>query len=142
MAALLDVSALIALLDPEHSKHREMASWFIRESERGWATCPLTQNGFLRIVTGPRYANPLPPAQAWDALASACDLASHQFWPCDLSLLDRSRFDPGRITGPAQLTDAYLLGLAVERGGSFVTLDRRISPYSVPGAAAEHLATL
>jgi toxin-antitoxin system PIN domain toxin len=142
MVALLDVSVLIALLDSEHVSHARTADWFLRHAGRGWATCALTENGFMRIVTGSRYPNPAPIGVAWEALESAISLDSHEFWPCDLSLLDRERFDPGSILGPSQITDAYLLGLATQHRGEFATLDQRISANSAKGAGAANLIVI
>ncbi|MDR1152919.1 MAG: hypothetical protein LBK72_10720 [Bifidobacteriaceae bacterium] len=142
MRALLDVSALIALLDPQHSMHPEVTDWFVAESAAGWSTCPITENGFLRIVSSARYANPVSLALAWDALATACRMPGHEFWPCDVSALDPSSFSATRVLTSAQITDTYLLAMAVRHEGTLLTLDRRISADSVPGAASRHLTML
>ncbi|MDR1152328.1 MAG: hypothetical protein LBK72_07630 [Bifidobacteriaceae bacterium] len=142
MTALLDVSALIALLDPQHSMHAEVADWFVAESGAGWSTCPVTENGFLRIVTGTRYTNPVALPLAWAALGTACQRPSHEFWPCDISVLERSLFVADRALTSAQITDIYLLGMAVRHQGTLLTLDRRISSESVSGASSRHLTVL
>lgn len=138
----MDASALLALLDPDHPRHDDMAQWFDGHSKRGWATCAITENGYLRIITAPRYANPVSIDVAADSLLQTRTAPDHEFWPCDLSLFDRPTYDTDRILGPSQIPDIYLLGLAVAHGGTFVTLDRRISPNSVVGATDRHLSII
>lgn len=108
----------------------------------GWASCPLTQNGCIRIMAQPGYANSAPAAQVAQRLAEAAGDASHEFWPDDVSLLEPGRLDWSRVLGPRQVTNAYLLSLAVVHGGRFVTFDRGVPLPVVPGAKARHLVTL
>jgi len=135
MRALLDVNVLIALLDADHVSHRAATVWFEREGPSGWASCPITQNGCVRIMSHPGYPNPLPVALVLARLADACAAPFHAFWPDDVSLLDPAIADPSRIHGPRQLTDIYLVALAVRHRGRFVTFDRSIALEAVRGAA-------
>lgn len=140
--ALLDINVLLALLDADHVDHVRARDWLDGEIGSGWASCPITQNGFLRIVSQPRYPSPVAPAVAADLLQRACGAQHHEFWPCDLSLLDERLADRTRIHGPRQVTDTYLLALAVRRGGRFVTFDRSIVLSAVVNATQDHLVVL
>lgn len=140
--ALLDINVLLALLDADHVDHVRARDWLDGEIGSGWASCPITQNGFLRIVSQPRYPSPVAPAVAADLLQRACSTPHHEFWPCDISLLDEQLVDRTRIHGPRQVTDAYLLALGVRRGGRFVTFDRSIVLSAVVTATQEHLVVL
>lgn len=86
--ALLDVSVLLALMDPDHVQQRRVHWWVGEHKEAGWASCALTQNGFVRIVSQPRYPNPVPVARAVETLRGSMASTAHEFWPCDLSLAD------------------------------------------------------
>jgi toxin-antitoxin system PIN domain toxin len=140
--ALLDVNVLLALLDADHVDHASAWSWFDAAVSAGWASCAITENGFVRIISQPRYPSPIAPAEAVALLAGARSGSDHVFWPCDLSILDPAVVDATRVHGPRQVTDAYLLALAVARGGRFVTFDRRLALAAVPGAKPEHLVVL
>lgn len=142
MRALLDVNVLIALLDEDHTSHGIAREWFHDNAAAGWASCPLTQNGCVRIMSHHGYANPLPVPPVMERLREATASAHHAFWPDDLSLLDEAVADATRIHGPRQLTDLYLLALAVRRGGRFVTFDRAIALNAIHGAKPKHLLTL
>ncbi|MBX3707586.1 MAG: PIN domain-containing protein [Pseudomonadales bacterium] len=142
MRGLLDVNVLIALLDSDHVAHRSALDWFSQQDRAGWASCPITQNGCIRIMSHPRYANPVPVPFVVERLGEATAHPLHEFWPDDLSVLDATRVDPARIHGAQQLTDTYLLALAVAHGGRLVTYDRRVSIASVRQASAEHLLQL
>lgn len=142
MRALLDVNVLVALLDAGHLHHRAATAWLAAQGSRGWASCPLTQNGCLRILSLPGYPNPQPTALVAQRLAVAVADRSHAFWPDDLSLLEAERVRWDRVLGPRQLTDLYLLALAVQRRGTLVTLNRAVDPAAVPGAAARHLTVI
>lgn len=142
MRALLDVNVLIALFDSDHVDHARGRAWFAAEVRHGWASCAVTENGFVRVVSQPRYPSPVPTALAVARLARATQEVHHEFWPCDLSLLDERVFDRSRIHGPRQVTDAYLLALAVARTGRLVTFDRTIALESVVGARAANLVVL
>ena len=140
--ALLDVNVLLALLDADHADHRRARSWLESEIAHGWASCALTENGFVRILSQPRYPSPVSPSEAVRRLRRATETEFHERWPCDLCLLDAERFDVSRLHGPRQVTDVYLLALAVERQGRLVTFDRSISVGAVRGAEADHLVVL
>lgn len=140
--ALLDVNVLLALLDSDHVDHRRARDWLDGEIAAGWASCAITENGFVRIISQPRYPSPVPPSKAIELLGRARGGRHHVFWTCDVSVLDTNVVDATRIHGPRQVTDAYLLALAVTREGRFVTFDRSLSLASVPGATEDHLTVL
>lgn len=142
MRALLDVNVLIALLDAGHIHHVLAMSWLEREIGRGWASCPITQNGCVRIMSQPNYPGALPAAQVAARLAEASASVEHEFWPASVSLLEAGMFDWSRILGHRQVTDAYLLSLAVRHGGRLVTFDQRIATGAVAGAKSEQLVVL
>src|SRR2546422_756085 len=142
MRALLDVNVLIALLDSDHSLHVPATAWFKGHGNNGWASCPITQNGCVRVMSSPGYPGMLPVQAIVERLAMASNTRLHEFWADDLSLLDPTLFDPLRIHGPRQITDLYLLALAVKHRGSFVTFDRLISTDAVKRAARGHLVRL
>lgn len=124
---LLDVNVLIALIDPRHVHHALAHHWLQRGGGRSWATCPLTENGVLRIVGHARYANtPGSPAACVVSVLSLLAHAGHVFWTDDISLLDAARVDSARLLDSSQVTDTYLLALAVAHGGKLATLDRRL----------------
>jgi toxin-antitoxin system PIN domain toxin len=140
--ALLDVNALLALLDSDHVDHGRAHEWLDAEIRAGWASCAITENGFVRIISQPRYPSPISVAQATDLLAGACEAGDHEFWACDVSLIDANVVDRSRIYGPRQVTDAYLLALAVANDGRFATFDRSLSLAPVRGATEDHLALI
>lgn len=142
MRALLDVNVLLALFDPGHLFHQRARAWWHTNREHGWASCPLTENGYLRIVSQKSYPRAV---RLPDALRLLCNWAQpplHEFWPDDVSLIDATRFDYGRLLGPKQITDVYLLALAVKNAGRLITCDRGISPLTVKGATSENLVTI
>jgi uncharacterized protein len=140
--ALLDINILIALLDSDHVDHRRARDWLHDDIAYGWASCAITQNGFVRVVSQPRYPSPVSPAQAIGRLAAATSTEHHEFWSCSVSLLDHLVVDRTHLHGPRQVTDAYLLALATANDGRLVTFDRSIALSSVPGASEANLATL
>jgi len=142
MRALLDVNVLIALLDAAHIDHRPARRWLSANIEHGWASCPITQNGCVRILSQPSYPNTVPTELALQRLAGACATPMHHFWPDDLSLLDADVLNRDLVYGPNQLSDIYLLALATRHGGRFVTFDRKIPLTAVRGARPEHLQLL
>jgi len=134
---LLDVSVLVALCDSAHEFHGEAAAWFVAVRPDGWATCPLTENGLVRIFGHPAYpGGPGSPARALPLLHALARTPGHAFWPDELSLRDRAAFPSLAGTTAASLTDLYLLALAVHHGARFATFDRRIDPAVVPGGPA------
>ncbi len=142
MRALLDVNVLIALSDPDHVFHSVAKTWWVLNREQGWATCPLTQNGCVRIVSQPGYPNPQSVITVARLLAHTCADPCHEFWPDDASLLDPGQFEHNRIHGHRQITDLYLLGLAVRHGGRLVTFDGKIPLSAVHGAHKQHVLAL
>lgn len=134
MIHLLDINVLLAVADTNHLHHRPAVRFFQeRAIEDGWATCPLTQNGFLRIFGLADYPNGVgSPSMALPVLKSMIASRGHQFWPDSISLTDPDVVQiPDR---PKQITDCYLLALATAKGGRFATFDRRIRTDSVKGA--------
>jgi len=142
MRALLDVNVLIALLDMDHIHHPVASNWLLANIHTGWASCPLTQNGCIRIMAQPGYPNALPPAQVAQRLSEAAGTDHHHFWADDLSLLETGVVHWESVLGSRQVTDVYLLALAVHRAGRLVTFDRAISRRAVQGAEPEHLVVL
>ncbi len=132
MTFLLDVNVLIALVDPAHVGHDLAHDWFAREGRTSWATCPLTENGLIRIVGHPRYPNSLgSPAAAMELLNRLCALPGHVFWGDAISLRDAPNLDASKILAPAQVTDVYLLALAAANAGVLATLDKRLPTNAV-----------
>jgi uncharacterized protein len=142
MRALLDVNVLIALLDSDHTSHAVAFDWFKEHAREGWASCAITQNGCIRIMSNPGYPNALSIQSVMKRLADACEEDVHEFWTNDISLLDQSAVDPTRVHGPRQLTDIYLLALAVHHKGRFVTFDTGIPLAAVRNATTQHLVVL
>jgi toxin-antitoxin system PIN domain toxin len=127
MTFLLDVSVIIALLDRKHVGHDSAHEWFAATGKASWATCPIVENGVVRILSQPSYPTPLPsPAAAATFLRQMFGVGGHVFWHDDLSLLTSPLIDLTRILSSAQITDSYLLALAVARNGRLATLDRRL----------------
>jgi toxin-antitoxin system PIN domain toxin len=140
--ALLDVNVLIALLDSDHASHDSAINWFAKHAREGWASCPITQNGCIRIMSNPGYPNSLPAQAVIERLAEACHQDIHEFWPDKVSLLDSDVVDSTRIHGPRQLTDIYLLALAVQHEGRLVTFDTGIPIAAVRKGTTTHLLIL
>jgi uncharacterized protein len=139
--SLIDINVLIALIDPAHIQHDRAHEWFAASGKKAWATCPLTENGVLRIVGHARYPNsPGTPAVVAELLTTLCALPGHDFWPDDITLLDAGRVDASRLLDSAQVTDSYLLALAKAHGGQLATFDHRLVVDAVVnGAQALHL---
>ena len=140
--ALLDINVLLALLDHDHVQHERAKEWLNGEIRHGWASCAITQNGFIRIRSQPSYPGAASPREAAQRLATATATDHHRYWRCDLSILDDTVFDHSRIHGARQVTDLYLLGLAAHHGGRFVTFDRAIAPAAARVARAANLVVL
>jgi toxin-antitoxin system PIN domain toxin len=141
-AGLLDVNVLIALIDPAHEFHEAAHVWFKANRQNGWATCPITENGCLRIMSKPGYPFPgLTVDRVRGILSELVRLDGHCFWPDSVSILHEDRFKLNRAT-PKQLTDLYLLALAVTQGGRLVTFDRTIPWQTVMGCNADNLEVL
>jgi uncharacterized protein len=142
MRALLDVNVLIALLDADHSLHAPATQWFAANARDGWASCPITENGCVRIMSHPGYPNALPVRAVIERLADATANPLHAFWPDDVSLLNAKVADPARIHGPRQLSDLYLLALAIRHRGRLVTFDKSIPLEAIRGAERKHVLVL
>jgi toxin-antitoxin system PIN domain toxin len=140
--SLLDVNVLIALLDAAHIHHALATTWLQRAIGTGWASCPITQNGCIRIMSQPAYPGALAAADVAQRLGEAAAGPAHQFWPADIDLVQVGAVDWQRVLGHRQVTDVYLLALAVRRAGRLVTFDRRITAAAVPGASAAQLVVI
>jgi uncharacterized protein len=137
--ALLDVNVLVALFSPDHIHHEAAHAWFSANRTHGWASCPLTENGLLRVLSNAAYTGSHESTLAIrKRLDSFCSSGDHSFWPDQLSLRDERRFKLSGVTH-GQITDVYLLGLAAERGGRLATFDRRIPLTAAIGADQEQL---
>jgi toxin-antitoxin system PIN domain toxin len=142
MRALLDVNVLIALLDADHISHQAAMDWFSANAGNGWASCPITQNGCVRIMSHPAYPGAPAVSDVVQRLHRASVDPVHQFWPDDISVLDAHCIDATRVHSPKQLTDVYLLALAVRHGGVLVTFERSIATSAVRGATARSIVVL
>ena len=142
MRALLDVNVLIALLDGSHLHHQRALHWLHVHIQHGWASCPITQNACIRIMSQPTYPNARSPNDIASRLREATATEHHKFWPDAVSVLETERFNWPQLWISRQLTDAYLLALAVRNNGVFVTLDQHIQLGTVYGAQAQHLLVL
>ena len=126
-AFLLDANVLIALAWPSHTAHERVLQWFARNSRLGWATCPFTECAFVRIVSNPAFSpNYLTITEAVRLLTLNVSHPEHHFWPDDLPLHNAIRPMQERMWGHNQVTDGYLLGLAIHRKGRLATLDRSL----------------
>jgi toxin-antitoxin system PIN domain toxin len=142
LRALLDVNVLVALFDAAHVHHRAAHDWWSRHRADGWASCPITQNGCIRVLSQPRYPGALPVSEITRRLREATRQADHEFWVDSVTLCDEQRFRLTDLATPKTLTDTYLLGLAIENGGRLVTFDRTVAPATVVGAQAKQLLVL
>ena len=131
MTFLLDVNLLIALLDKDHAQNTPARLWF--DALRGpWATCPVTEMGVVRILSGPRYPKGMStPGAVIGELEKLQRIGRHEFWADDLSMVDVSVFRVGQMQRSSQITDSYLLALAVVHGGKLATFDARLEPAAV-----------
>ena len=124
---LLDVNVLIAAAWPTHQAHEQVQQWLADHAREGWATCPLTESAFVRIISNPAFSpNALTVADALDLLRANLGHPSHRFWEDDIPFLQSVEPCDDRLVGHRQISDAYLLGLAIHRRGKLATLDRAI----------------
>lgn len=138
--ALLDVNVLVALFDPDHVLHEAAHAWFAVNRDGGWATCPLTENGIVRILSNPAYGAGLERSDALvKRLRTFCESGGHVFWPDDVSFRGARTLRPGSALSYSSLTDVYLLALTVAHGGRLATFDRRIPVAAIVGAEKGHL---
>ena len=143
MIALLDVNVLIALSDPAHLYYDAAHRWFGVNRSQGWATCPLTENAFVRITSNPAYSGRRTTAlDATLRLRDSCSNSEHSFWSDSISVRDVDRFHWNHVQGHGQVADAYLLALAVSKGGRLATFDSAISLRAVSGATPQNLEIL
>jgi toxin-antitoxin system PIN domain toxin len=134
---LLDVNVLIALVDPAHVQHDGVHAWFGRVGHKAFATCPITENGLMRIVGHPKYPNsPGPPSTIASALLAIRALPGHQFWPDSISLVDSTLADASLLSSHSRVTDSYLLALARANKGQLATLDHKLATEVVPAGRA------
>lgn len=125
--SLLDLDVLIALADQRHSHHQVARKWFASSGQKSWGICPLTEAGFLRVTTNPAFrSDPYSMETAIAILQSLRNIPG--YWYCEIRETDSwvkvtAPFSP-RISGHQQITDAYLLGLAIKEGAALVTFDR------------------
>ena len=141
MRALLDVNVLIALFDSAHAFHDRAHEWWSLNRTKGWASCPLTENGFVRIISNPTYSAKVR-FSAEDLIKLFTDFAQgsdHEFWPDDISLRDGNIFAANLIHSSRQITDLYLLALAVRRRGRLATFDTTIPRNAISSAHPENL---
>jgi len=143
MIALLDVNVLIALFDPTHTHHESAHRWFRAERGSGWATCPITENGLVRVLSNPKYPGRQTTVRdAVDRLQTFRQSGEHTFWPDTLSFCQGSLFRTANLGSHRKLTDIYLLAVAVENSGRLVTFDRAVSLSAVAGAKKRNLAII
>lgn len=136
MRHLLDVNVLIALIDPSHIHHESAQRWFASIGQTNWLSCPMTENGVIRIVSNPRYPNQRRPQTVCDSLDSVLALGHHEFVPDSISLLDDPTVDRSHLLSCGQVTDSYLLALALRHGARLATFDKKIVMSAVRGGAS------
>jgi toxin-antitoxin system PIN domain toxin len=125
---LLDVNVLIALLWPPHEAHARAQRWFAQNARHGWATCAMTQAGFVRIVSNPIFSrSAVSPRDALEVLSGSLQHPAHHFWTEDIGVTEALAHFGRRLLGHQQITDAYLLGLAIQKKGRLATLDASLS---------------
>ena len=144
MRALLDVNVIIALFDPDHAFHERAHAWWVAYKKQGWASCPLTENGAVRIMSHPGYSRmtQFTPGDLIDRLRQFANQSDHEFWPDDLSLCDEANFITEHLLSSRLLTDLYLLGLAAKNDGRLVTFDQGIPLNAVRQIRAGHLCVV
>jgi len=127
-AFLLDVNVLVALVRSKHSHHEPAKRWFSAAGSRQWATCPLTQAGFVRVVSNPRFtAQTVDVREALQMLTELTGLPGHEFWPVDFDVATAVTPFASRFFGHQQVSDVYLLALAMRNRGKLATLDRGLA---------------
>lgn len=146
---LLDINVLLALWMPTQQDHAKVAAWFRAEGSRHWATCPVTQAGFVRLASNPALTpDALSVAGAVEVLRANLMHPGHVFWEDDLDVPASLSLCGRKLQGHRQVMDAYLVGLVVHRKGHLVTLDRSMSsllpanpgPTRVIDLSAKHTA--
>jgi hypothetical protein len=131
------------LLDPAHIHHDAAHAWFREARTAGWATCPITENGLVRVLSNPAYpGRRTTVSDAADRLGRFTGSGGHTFWADEVSILDADAFTPGQLSGHRQITDAYLLALAVRHDACLATFDRNVPTAAVMGCGAESVTVL
>lgn len=133
-AVLLDVNVLLAILDPKNLHHEAAQTWFGAQRNGNWATCPLVQNGYVRIASQPSYGNPVSTSAAIDLLRDFTAHADHEFWSDSISILDPALCRSEAVRSSRRVTDIYLVALASANGGRLATFDSRFSAEAVVNA--------
>jgi predicted nucleic acid-binding protein len=129
---LLDVNILIPLIHPTHEFAPAAKAWFEQIRADGWATCPQTENGLIRILSGPKYPTPSnDPVYYAGLLRELTQMGNHLFWPDDISSRDILNNDMQLKS--KDFPDLYLLTLAIKHGGKFATFDQNVPAHIVPG---------
>jgi uncharacterized protein len=137
-SCLLDVNVLIALLWPPHEAHLRAQRWFAKNADRGWATCAITQAGFVRIVSNPAFSrHAVSPQDAMQVLEGSLQHRAHRFWADDIGIAEAVVSTGGRLLGHQQVTDIYLLGLAIHKKGRLATMDVGLAAMLPKRSAAE-----
>jgi toxin-antitoxin system PIN domain toxin len=144
MTYLFDVNFLIALLDRKHAHYNSAHHWIDSVSRPWkWATCPLTENAFIRITGKPSYPNAFESASgALECLRDNCSQNNHVFWPDDISLLQPDIWTDPQFIVSTHLTDLYLLALAMKKGGRLISFDRTIPAHLIRGGKETLLVLL
>lgn len=144
MICLFDVNTLLAIADSSHVFHEAIHTWLRANPNVGWATCPLTENGFVRVLCQPNYrGGPFSASEAIEALRQMKEgnPRRHYFWADSVSLTDEAVVRSSRVVGPQQITDVYLVALAVCQRGQLVTFDRSVAWQAVVGATSASVVT-
>lgn len=138
---LLDINLLIALAWPQHVHHAQAHAWFGTTGRKSWATCPITQLGFVRISSNPKIiAAAVSPREAAAVLDRILEVPGHQFWADELAPTSAVTFSSLALVGHRQVTDAYLLALAQHHASKLATFDRGISDlFTKPADRARHI---
>jgi toxin-antitoxin system PIN domain toxin len=143
VSCLLDVNVLIALLWPPHEAHARAQRWFAQNARHGWATCAMTQAGFVRIVSDPIFSRrAVSPRDALEVLSGSLQHPAHHFWTEDIGVTDALAHFGRRLLGHQQITGAYLLGLAIQKKGRLATLDASLSSLLSEQSAARNRLVL
>ena len=138
MTVLLDVNVLIALADARHQSHDTVSEWFFSVRARSWATCPITENGFVRILAHSSYTNFSDSIEAVRKILLRLRASpGHQFWADSISITESNRIS--NLHHSKSITDLYLLALAVKNKGQLATLDSKIRSSEVSGAKNAYL---
>jgi uncharacterized protein len=139
---LLDLNALISLADPDSIHYQAMQQWFDSTGKDDWGVCPLTESGFVRVTTNPKFSGSARTvAQATEILAEFSRFSGYRYWQIMDSWAGLTAPFATRIKGHQQVTDAYLLGMAIREEGVLVTFDASIS-YLAGSEFSDYLLTL